>query len=60
MKKTKKQRIKKMHFLLHRGIIKISLKGCWAKNLKLLNFGNTTFKRKGKSILYEYIKNNKN
>ena len=56
MKKTKKQRIKKMHFLFHRGILKISLKGLWTRNFKIANAGNTTFKRKNKSILFEIVK----
>ena len=53
MKKTKKQRIKKMHFLFHRGILKISLKGIWGPHFQISKIGNSTFKRKGKKLIVE-------
>lgn len=49
----KAKNYKKMEFLFHKGILKISLKGFWIASFKIGSSGHTSFKRKNKSVLVE-------
>jgi hypothetical protein len=56
MKKTKKQRIKKVLLQAHKGALKLCFCGIFLRNLKIFNSGHTTFKRKNNKIIVDNIR----